>query len=113
MKIISHIAAVTLLGAGIAQAQISIPDPTAPGASYETAVRMVSTSDIMLEGRINRWLRKHYPGWDADPLEFQEVGNERYAVVYITHQEHASRRVYFRVLQSHADPDAQDPAFPF
>jgi hypothetical protein len=32
--------------------------------------------------------------------------------VYITHSEHPGRRVYFRVLQSQADPDASD-SFPF
>jgi hypothetical protein len=40
------------------------------------------------------------------------MGDERYAVVYITHKDHPSRRVYFRILRSHADPDNQGPAFP-
>jgi|SRR5690349_4938799 hypothetical protein len=113
MKAISRIAAVTLLGLGIAQAQIKMPDPTAPGASYESAIRLVSTSDLMLERQISRWLRTHYKGWDADPHEFQQVGDERYAVVYITHKDHPGRRVYFRILQSQSDPDNQSSSFPF
>ena len=113
MKAISRLAAVALLGAGLAQAQIELPNPTAPGASMESAVRIVATSDLMIDRFIARWLRTHYPGWDADPHQFQEIGDERYAVVYISHQDHPSRRVYFRVLQSHADPDSQSPSFPF
>lgn len=113
MKVISRIAAVILLGVGIAGAQISMPDPTAPGASYQTAVRLVSTSDIMLQRQISRWLRTHYKGWDADPHEFQQVGDERYAIVYLSHKDHPSRRVYFRILQSQSDPDNQSDSFPF
>lgn len=113
MKVISRIAAVTLLGLGIAQAQISIPNPTDPGASYETAVRLVSTSDLMLERQIERWLRTHYKGWEADPHQFQQMGDERYAIVYISHKDHPSRRVYFRILKSHSDPDNQSSTFPF
>jgi hypothetical protein len=40
------------------------------------------------------------------------MGDERFAVVHITHRDHPSRRVYFRILRSHADPDNQGPAFP-
>ena len=38
----------------------------------------------MLDRYIKRWIAAHYPGWNADPHEFPELGNERYAVVYIT-----------------------------
>jgi hypothetical protein len=113
MKFISRIAAVTLLGLGIAQAQMSMPNPTAPGGSFESAVRLVVTSDLMLDRQINRWLRVHYKGWDADPHEFQNIGEERYAIVYITHPDHPGRRVYFRILSSQADPDNQGADFPF
>ena len=102
-------AIVLLLGAaGTAGAQVNIPNPATPGGSFQTAVRMVATSEVMVDRFIQRWLRSHYPGWDADPHEFQDLGNERYAVVYIKHSEHPGRRVYFRVMQSFADPDAGD-----
>jgi hypothetical protein len=113
MNNIRRFVAITLLGVGIAQAQINMPNPTAPGASMDSAVRIVSSSDIMVERFIARWLRTHYPGWDADPHEYTEFAEERYAVVYITHRDHPGRRVYFRVLQSHADPDNQGNGFPF
>lgn len=109
---LGQIAVISLLGVGIAQAQLSIPNPTAPGGSMDSAVRLVVTSDLMVDRSITRWLRKHYPGWDADPHEFTSFGDERYAVVFISHKEHPSRRVYFRLLESHADPDNQGPSFP-
>jgi hypothetical protein len=112
MKTIYRLAIVALLGASAAFAQINLPNPTAPGGSMDSAVRLVVTSDLMVDRQIARWLRTHYPGWDADPHEFQQMGDERYAVVYITHKDHPSRRVYFRILRSHADPDNQGPAFP-
>jgi hypothetical protein len=115
MKSIRRLAAVMLLGlATIAGAQINMPDPNAPGASMTTAVRIVASSDLMIDRFINRWLRKHYPGWQADPHELQQFGDERYAVVYITHPENPARRVYFRVVASHADPnDDGATSFPF
>jgi hypothetical protein len=110
MKPIRLLAAVSLLGlAGFAGAQINIPDPGAPGGSMDTAVRVVATSDLMVDRWISRWLRTHYPGWQADPHEFQEFAGERFAVVYITHPENPARRVYFRVVRSHADPDDSSP----
>ena len=42
-----------------------------------TAVRLVATSEIMIERSIKRWLRSHYPGWDADPYEIQDMAGER------------------------------------
>jgi hypothetical protein len=113
MKFISRVVIATLLGLGIAQAQLSVPNPSAPGGSFDSAVRLVSTSDLMVDRQISRWLRAHYPGWDADPHQFQNFGDERYAIVYITHREHPPRRVYFRILQSQADPDNQSADFPF
>jgi len=119
---ISRFVAVTLLGlsafgglglSATATAQIEIPNPGVPGGSFDTAVRLVVTSDLMLDRQISRWLRTHYAGWDAEPHQIQEMGEDRYAVVYIQHKDHPSRRVYFRILQSHADPDSQSPAFPF
>jgi len=46
----------------------------------------------------------HYPGWDADPHEFQDLGDERYAIVYIKSANNPGRRVYFRV-QKHQNED--------
>src|SRR5689334_9833619 len=113
MKLISRIAAITLLGLGVARAQIDMPNPSVPGGSFDTAVRIVATNELMIDRFISRWLRTHYPGWDADPHEFQDLGDERYAVVFISHKDHPSRRVYFRVLQSQSDPDNQSSSFPF
>jgi hypothetical protein len=114
VKPVCRLLAITLLGAaGMAGAQIDMPNPGAPGGSFESAVRIVATNDFMIDRFISRWLRTHYPGWSADPHEFQELADERYAVVYISHSDHPSRRVYFRILQSHADPDNRGPAFPF
>jgi aspartate/methionine/tyrosine aminotransferase len=39
---------------------------------------------MMLDRQIKRWIHTHNPGWDADPHEFQDLGSERYAIVYIT-----------------------------
>jgi hypothetical protein len=113
MKTMLRFAALTLLGLSAAGAQIEMPNPSAPGASRDSAVRLVVTSDLMVDRQISRWLRTHYPGWDADPHQFEDMGDERYAVVYITHKDHPSRRVYFRILRSHADPDNQGAGFPF
>jgi hypothetical protein len=110
MRHIRRLAAITLLGvAAIAGAQINMPNPNTPGGSFNTAVRIVATSDLMIDRFINRWIRTHYPGWSADPHEFTAMGDERYAVVYITHPDNPGRRVYFRVVESHADPDASSP----
>lgn len=111
MKSIRRLAFVALLSvASVAGAQINMPDPNAPGGSMMTAVRIVATSDLMIDRSIARWLRKHYPGWDAEPHEFTGMGEERYAVVYITHTDQPGRRVYFRVISSYADPDSSSPS---
>ena len=108
MKTLKSLIAATLLGiASVAGAQINMPNPQIPGGSYDTAVRLVVTSDMMLDRQIQRWIRTHYPGWDADPHEFQDLGNERYAVVYITSANNPGRRVYFRV-QKHMNEDVDD-----
>jgi hypothetical protein len=113
MNTIRKLAALlTLLGVtAAASAQVNIPNPHEPGNSMVSAVRIVATSDMMVDRTIRRWIRSHYPGWNAEPHEFQELGNERYAVVYMTHPENPSRRIYFRIVQSFADPD-DGPAFP-
>src|SRR5688572_9354982 len=112
MKSIRTLVAAMLLGlASVAVAQIDMPNPNAPGGSMNTAVRIVATSDFMIDRFIARWLRTHYPGWNADPHEFQDMGPERYAVVYIKHADHPGRRVYFRVLQSQSDPDNDGRSF--
>ena len=101
MKTFERLVVITLLGfAPGAFAQINMPNPTAPGASPESAVRLVITNEIMLDRQISRWLRTHYPGWDADPHEFMEIGFERYAVVYITAPNNPGRRIYFRVMKN-------------
>jgi len=113
MKTLNSLVAITLLGAAsVCGAQINIPNPQLPGGSYESAVRLVVTNETMLDRQIKRWLRTHYPGWDADPHEFQQLGNERYAVVYITSANNPGRRVYFRV-QRHQNEDTMDPGSGF
>jgi hypothetical protein len=110
MKFIQHVAAITLLGiAGVAGAQISMPNPSQPGGSFDSAVRIVSPNEMMIDRFIKRWLRTHYPGWDAEPHQFTDLGDERYAVVYISHTEHPGRRVYFRVVKTQSDPDDRSP----
>lgn len=95
-----------LLGLGsLATGQINMPNPGAPGSSPDTAVRLVSTSDLMVDRQISRWLRQHYPGWSADPHEFMSIGTERYAVVYITAPNQGGRRVYFRVMKNQNEDD--------
>lgn len=101
MKTLQQLALITLLGLGpIAGAQVNLPNPAEPGATLNNPVRVVATSDMMVDRFIKRWLRTHYPGWDADPHEYMEMGTERYAVVYITSANNPGRRVYFRVQQS-------------
>ena len=113
MKTLKSLVAITLLGAAsVAGAQINIPNPTLPGGSYESAVRLVVTNEMMLDHQIKRWIHAHYPGWDADPHEFQNLGEERFAVVYITSANNPGRRVYFRVLKSQADGNDEPGAFP-
>ena len=75
MKTLNSLVAITLLGAAsVAGAQVNIPNPQLPGGSYESAVRLVVTNEMMLDRQIKRWLHTHYPGWDADPHEFQDLG---------------------------------------
>jgi hypothetical protein len=103
---------VTLLGAGAASAQINMPQPGLPGSSPDFAVRIVATSELMVDRFIKRWLRTHYPGWDSDPIEFMDIGPERYAVVYITSANNPGRRVYFRVQSRMNDPMDDGSPFP-
>ena len=49
MKTIQLLVAFTLLGAASAGAQITIPNPTVPGGSFESAVRLVTANDLMLD----------------------------------------------------------------
>ncbi|HTU66483.1 MAG TPA: hypothetical protein VMF52_11080, partial [Steroidobacteraceae bacterium] len=63
--------------------------------------------------QISRWLRTHYPGWDADPIQFMELGDERYAVVFISSTQNPSRRVYFRIQNRQFDPTDDDGPNPF
>ena len=104
------LAAATLLVAGAAVAQVNIPNPNAPGGSMESAVRVIASNDLMVDRFIKRWLRTHYPNWRADPHEYMEFGDERYAIVYISSPDHPSRRVYFRVKNRPGeDVDDRDP----
>jgi hypothetical protein len=103
-----------LLGlASLASGQISMPDPTIPGGSINSAVRIVATSEIMIDRFIRRWLRTHYPGWDADQYDLQEMGPERYAVVNISAANQPNRKVYFRIIENQNDPEARESGFPF
>jgi hypothetical protein len=107
MKTIESLVVITLLGfASVASAQINLPDPQQPGSSMMNPVRIVATNDLMVDRFIKRWLRTHYPGWDAEPHEFQELGPERYAVVYITSPNNPGRRVYFRVQKNQNEDDS-------
>lgn len=109
MKTLASIAAIMLLGAApFATAQINMPNPGAPGSSPDSAVRLLATNDLMVDRYIKRWLRQHYPGWDADPHQFMEIGMERYAVVYITAPNQPGRRIYFRVQKNPLEDD-QEP----
>jgi len=104
MKTMISLLAVTLLGAAPgAFAQVNMPNPQAPGSSPDSAVRLTATSELMVDRAIKRWLRQHYPGWDAEPHEFMDIGPDRYAVVYITSQNNPGRRVYFRVYRSQSE----------
>ncbi len=110
MKTLERLVVITLLGfAPIAGAQINMPNLAQPGSSPENAVRLVSTSDLMVDRQISRWLKTHYPGWDADPHEFMELGEERYAVVFITSKDNPGRRVFFRVLKHQNEEDSGFP----
>jgi hypothetical protein len=101
-----------LLGAAItAQAQVNIPNPQAPGNSPDSAVRILAANDLMAERQITRWIRAHYPDWDADQPEYHNIGMERYAVVYITSRDKPGRRLYFRVQSNPNDPN-DDSSFP-
>jgi hypothetical protein len=111
MKMLSSLVAITLLGAtSIAGAQLNVPNPGAPGGSFDSAVRLISTSDLMLDRQITQWLRKHYPGWDAEPHELQNFGGEKYAIVYLTSQNNPGRRVYFRLLQRPGEDETDSGA---
>jgi len=111
MKTIRHAFVVfTLLGAGAAaQAQVNIPNPQAPGNSPDSAVRIMATNELLADRQIQRWIRSHYPNWDADPTEYQDIGMERYAVVYISSSNAPGRRIYFRIITSGNDPDRDSP----
>jgi len=106
MNKFTSLVAVTLLGVwSAAMGQVNLPDPSAPGMSPGSAVRIHSTSDVMVDRFINGWLRKHYPGWQAEPHQVTDIGFERYAVVYITSPNNPGRRVYFRVMKSQSEDD--------
>jgi hypothetical protein len=107
MKTYRILVAVTLLGAApFAFGQINMPNPQAPGNSPESAVRLVVTNDLMVDHYISRWLRAHYPGWDAEPHEITQIGMERYAVVYITSANNPGRRIYFRIMRNQNEDDS-------
>ena len=107
MKTYRILAAVTLLGVShLAFGQVNLPNPQAPGNSPESAVRLVVTSDLMVDHYITRWLRAHYPGWDAEPHEMTQIGMDRYAVVYITQANSPGRRIYFRIMRNQNEDDS-------
>jgi hypothetical protein len=112
MKTIRAALVTGLLITGAASAQVNMPQPGLPGSSPDFAVRLVVTSDLMVDRQVKRWLRTHYPGWSSDPIDFQEIGFERYAVVYITSPNNPGRRVYFRIQSRQDDPTDDGPSFP-
>jgi hypothetical protein len=110
MKKFLSLLAVTLLGAAsIASAQLKMPHPTQPGMSMESAVRLLITNDLMIDRSINRWLRRNYPGWDAQPYDIREFGDERCAVVNISTQNEPDRKIYFRIMQHQKEEDDLPP----
>jgi hypothetical protein len=112
MKSLASFTAAVLLGAApFAVAQVNMPNPGSPGMSPQSAVRLLATSDLMVDRQIKRWIRQHYPGWTADPHEFMELGPERYAVVYISAPNQSGRRLYFRVQRSPMEDDQSFPEF--
>ena len=114
MKTLVSIAAIVLLGAGsAANAQINMPNPNVPGGSYQTAIRLIATNDLMLDRQIKSWLHRHYPDWDTEPHEMIDLGGERYAVVYISSKDNPGRRVYFRVAGSQRDQNEDSDTSPF
>jgi hypothetical protein len=106
-KIVSLLAA-SLLVAPAAFAQISLPNPQVPGSSPNNPIRLVSTSDLMLDRAVRRWLNQHYPGWTADALEIREIGFERFAVVNISAPNQEDRRVYFKLATRQTDDDPHE-----
>lgn len=88
-----------------ASGQVNLPNPQAPGNSPDSAVRLIVTSDLMIDRQISRWLRQHYPGWQADPHEFMNIGAERYAVVYVSSPNQGGHRVYFRLMKNQNEDD--------
>jgi hypothetical protein len=113
MKTLKILVAITLLGtATVAGAQVNIPNPQVPGGSYESAIRLMATNEMMVDRQIKRWIHVHYPGWSADPHEFQDLGEDRYAIVYITSPNNPGRRVYFRVLRSQTEGNNDPGGFP-
>ncbi len=111
MKALTSLLAITLLGAAsLATAQVNLPDPNLPGGSMDTAVRIVAMNEIMVDRFIKRWIQTHYPGWDAEPYEIQQLGEERYAIVYITSSNNPGRRVYFKLKNNMRNDD--DDGFP-
>jgi hypothetical protein len=107
-KIASLLAASLWVAASAAFAQINLPNPQLPGSTPHNPVRLVSTSDLMVDSAVRRWLNQHYPGWTADALEFREIGFARFAVVNISAPNQADRQVYFKLATQQNDDDAQD-----
>jgi len=98
----------------IAAAQVNMPPPGLPGSSPDYAVRVVAQNELMVDRFVQRWLRTHYPGWEADQYDLQDMGPERYAVVNISAANHPNRKVYFRIIENQNDPEAREGgAFPF
>ena len=101
MKTFERLVVITLLGCRVRRGradQHAEPDG-ARALRTKPPSASSATNDLMVDRQIKRWLKTHYPGWDAEPHEFQELGIERYAVVYITSTNNPGRRVYFRVMK--------------
>lgn len=104
MNTLVRLVTLALLGAApVAGAQINLPNPQSPGMSPESAVRLMATSEVMLDRSIRRWLQQHYPDWNADPYDIREVGFERYAIVRISAPNNSTRQVYFRLARNQAE----------
>lgn len=101
----------TLLGAMHVHAQVNLPTPGQPGSTPNNAVKIISTSELMVDRDIERWLRRNCKGCSWTRPEYQEIGDTRYAVVDVTSQNDQQRRMYFRISSRQIDQGDDDFGF--
>jgi hypothetical protein len=97
MKILNSLVAITLLGAAsVAGAQINIPNPQLPGGSFESACTPRGHQRNDARPPDQTVVTHALPRLGRDPHEFQDLGEERYAIVYITSPTTPAARVFPR-----------------